>query len=179
MEHLRAEAVGLTGQLSTDVMLVGDPTMAEALSAKIDAPGMFMAAEDDLMGLLALDRDGAAIEMKERMLKGEARIDSGDGRGERIAVFELPGSGSMTHVFLSMAGSSFLSIDLLPPFRSKTGKARQGSISACRQVRMNSCPRTAMMESSDSNWVSRVLTLTRKHSSMKVEKELNWGAERV
>lgn len=37
------------------------------------------------MGLLFFERDGAAMEMNERMLKGDARIDSGDGREDKLA----------------------------------------------------------------------------------------------
>jgi hypothetical protein len=148
MEHFsKADAtVRLTGQLSTDVILVGDPANASKLSDGRERMGIFIAG-DDLMGLLVFERDGAAIEMKERMLRGEARIDSGEGRDDKLGAViyvdavdagDWPGSGSITQLFFNMAGSNFFSIDLVFPLRSRTGKAKQGSISASRQFLMNS-----------------------------------------
>ena len=134
MEHL-AVLMGLTGQLSIEVILAGEPA---TIKSEVKGVGMFMALVDVLIGLPVFERGGAVIEIKERMLKGDARIDSGDKMdGE---AFEDDGGderGSMTQVFFNMAGSNFLSNDLVLPLRSRTGKAKQGSISACKQDLMN------------------------------------------
>ena len=81
IEHFNkaAVAVGLTGQLSIEVILVGDPASISMLSDGSVWLGILIAG-DNLIGLVLLEREGTAIEMKERILRGEARIDSGDGR---------------------------------------------------------------------------------------------------
>jgi len=126
------------------------------------------------MGLLLLDREGAAVmEIKDRMLSGEALIDSFEGEmavsesvALLVAVWER---GSMQQVFLSMAGRSLFSNDLVLPVRSRTGKFKQGSISEWRQCLMNGFPKIVMMVSSDIGELelALVLKLRRKHSSMK------------
>ena len=91
-----------------------------------------------LMGLLLLDREGAAMDIKDRILKGDDLMDSFEGDSAVIPESEeaesetgpvTVESGSIKQVFFNMAGRSFFSNDLVFPVRSSTGKFKQGSIS--------------------------------------------------
>lgn len=97
-EHLRefVREVGLTGQLSIEVILAGEVPKKESNGIDLGLScccGIFMALLVIwfLMGLLLLDLEGAAVtEMKDRILRGEALMDSFEG---------LEGSGLSADVF--------------------------------------------------------------------------------